>query len=159
MKELDDFTVERLEQLINFTHENGTLHAIRTEWQALAKIALAVKTAEPVAYITFHEGRRAPDDYEVYLNAYTSKTDGISDDGTDAIPVYAAPVLNSPELPDGWIKCSERMPEVGVSVLIPSCGRYVFEAFRFEGNKFNRFGVEIVSDLWMPMPTPPTTEK
>lgn len=53
MKELDGFTVDRLEQLVNFTHENGIAHASRIEWQALARIALAVKMAEPVAYITY----------------------------------------------------------------------------------------------------------
>ncbi|MCW6550347.1 hypothetical protein NFB56_16030 [Yersinia ruckeri] len=51
MKELDGFTMNRLEQLINFTHENGIAHASIVEWQTLARIALTAKRAESVVYI------------------------------------------------------------------------------------------------------------
>ncbi|MHA3728014.1 DUF551 domain-containing protein [Yersinia enterocolitica] len=90
MKELDSFTVERLEELS--TKENIP------EVAALARIALAAKRAEPVAYMT----------YKGYLiHAGDPKLSEYS----DPEPLYDAPQLNSPEIPEGWIKCSDQMPE------------------------------------------------
>jgi hypothetical protein len=168
MKELDDFTVERLEQLINFAHENGTLHAIRTEWQALAKIALAVKSAEPVAWqLTHIDGRviierdkRIADLFEMF-------------NGNVCMPLYAAPVLNSPELPDGWIPCAERMPVDCQAVLcnnmltelsgIPFIADYVgmfelYDGTRYEAGFYINRTPQTVTH-WMPLPATPTTEK
>ena len=55
-----------------------------------------------------------------------------------------------------WIKCSERVPKIGERVLIPTPGgRMVVEAQRFKGNSFNRFGIEVVANYWMPMPSSP----
>lgn len=109
MKELDEFTVERLTVLS--VSEN------LPEVAALARIALAAKTAEPVAYLTWHQGCRAPDDCEDYLNAHTHKTEEKSCDGTDAFPVYAAPALNSPGIPEGWrlvpIEATDSMIDAG----------------------------------------------
>lgn len=57
---------------------------------------------------------------------------------------------------DGWVKCSERMPPIGKRVLIPTSGLgEAIEAVRFESNKFNRFGIEVVADYWMPLPAAP----
>jgi len=57
---------------------------------------------------------------------------------------------------DGWVKCSERMPPIGKRVLIPTSGLgEAIEAVRYESNKFNRFGVEVVADYWMPLPAAP----
>lgn len=71
------------------------------EIHSLAKVALAALTAEPVEYLTWHQGCRAPDDCEIY-SAVAKKGDK-SDDGSDAIPVYTAPpaqLLRPVELPD-----------------------------------------------------------
>ncbi|WP_145577017.1 hypothetical protein [Yersinia alsatica] len=99
MKELDSFTVERLEEIIA---EEG-YSAMRTpkndEVRALARIALAAKRAEPVyqyqsGVCTFDDIEWVWDDcdkgfYEQY-------------DPTRRRIVYTTPQLNSPEIPDGW---------------------------------------------------------
>lgn len=53
MKELDSFTVERLEDFICQPLENGLT---RGEQMALARIALSAKQAEPVSFIYTGEG-------------------------------------------------------------------------------------------------------
>ncbi|EMY0612541.1 hypothetical protein AAH820_004694 [Yersinia enterocolitica] len=99
MKELDSFTVERLEEIIA---EEG-YSAMRTpkndEVRALARIALAAKRAEPVyqyqsGVCTFDDIEWVWDDcdkgfYEQY-------------DPTRRRIVYTTPRLNSPEVSDGW---------------------------------------------------------
>lgn len=55
------------------------------------KELLAARWAVPVAYLTWHQGCRAPDDCEEYFNAYPHKTEERSCDGTGAFPVYTAP--------------------------------------------------------------------
>ncbi|WP_449489537.1 hypothetical protein [Yersinia pseudotuberculosis] len=80
MKELNSFTVERLEELS--TKENIP------EVAALARIALAAKRAEPVAW-------------EVKGILCHSKEEADSYVG-EPVPLYEAPQLNSPEIPEGW---------------------------------------------------------
>lgn len=93
MKELDDFTVERLKAFIDKPLDNGFT---RNEQMALARIALAAKTAELVTWWTGAEP------------TLTGELESFHDHetGSHQIPLvpalYAAPVLNSPELPDGW---------------------------------------------------------
>ncbi|EKN3982640.1 hypothetical protein NUF81_004467 [Yersinia enterocolitica] len=93
MKELDSFTVERLEEIIA---EEG-YSAMRTpkndEVRALARIALAAKRAEPVGYLE--------QNHLDYLRS-GSDADIWPEGGAGDIPVYLAPQLNSPEIPDGW---------------------------------------------------------
>ncbi|EOA2972632.1 DUF551 domain-containing protein [Yersinia enterocolitica] len=97
MKELDSFTVERLEEIIRsrdfYCHEDTV---------ALARIALAAKRAEPVGYLE--------QNHLDYLRS-GSDADIWPEGGAGDIPVYLTPQLNSPEIPDGWIKCSDQMPE------------------------------------------------
>lgn len=65
-----------------------------------------------------------------------------------------------------WIKCSERMPEIGRRVLIVQHGKYVssatlyqWEAAKTEKGRKPRFEDfrGIVSDVthWQPLPSPP----
>lgn len=73
--------------------------------------------------------------------------------------------LNSPETPDGWVACAERMPAEGDTVLVCQEGGIVYCA-EMEGgvlypDEFPRVpaqGREITH--WMPLPAPPaaTTE-
>jgi len=104
MNPLDSFTVERLEEIINFTHEIGIHHASRTEWEALAKIALAAKLAKP----DFHIVRLKLNDAwgsETILNAYENQLDASKckdDQGGEIIPVYTT-AQQAPQLPDGWV--------------------------------------------------------
>ncbi|WP_410743131.1 DUF551 domain-containing protein [Citrobacter freundii] len=55
----------------------------------LARIALASLEAEPLCYLTWHQGFRAPDDCEEYV--VEAKPGDKSCDGTPAFPVYTAP--------------------------------------------------------------------
>ncbi len=88
MKELDNFTVERLEDLINqYVHEEYN-DVSDEEVIKLVSIALAAKRAEPVAW-------------EVKGILCHSKEEADSYVG-EPVPLYEAPQLNSPEIPDGW---------------------------------------------------------
>ncbi|EPI8455059.1 DUF551 domain-containing protein [Yersinia enterocolitica] len=145
MKDLDSFTVERLEELIGFTHGNGIDHANRTEWQALARIALAAKRAEPVGYLE-----------QNHLDYLCSGSDADiwPDGGAGDIPVYLTPQLNSPQ---GWIKCSDQMPEDDTLCLgVDECG--VIWTMHFDDGEF-RADTGDVDDLeishWMPLPAAP----
>ncbi|EFA4268323.1 DUF551 domain-containing protein [Escherichia coli] len=79
---------------------------------------------------------------------------------------------NSPVIPDGWISCSERMPEKGQNVLISvnfdsslvepliCSARYTGSTFRrgqitvAPGNGIDGNGIEQATH-WMPLPEPP----
>ncbi len=70
---------------------------------------------------------------------------------------------NSPGTPDGWISCSERMPDDGQHVIILCDGAFVLYAQYRDGEFFDivRNGDEFfetqsrnVTD-WMPLPEPP----
>ncbi len=124
------------------------------------EIALASLEAEPVAWecgeniILFN-----PDTVEAY-----AKRAEISPK-----PLYAAlPVLVTP---DGWISCSERMPEKGQNVLISvnfysSLVEPLICSARYTGSTFRRGdatikpgnGIEQATH-WMPLPEPPQEAK
>lgn len=74
---------------------------------------------------------------------------------------------NSPVTPDGWISCSERMPDDGQHVIILCDGAFVLYAQYRDGEFFDivRNGDEFfetqsrnVTD-WMPLPEPPKEVK
>lgn len=98
MKELDDFTVERLQAFIDKPLDNGFT---REEQIALARIVLAGKEIQPLRV-------------EIQMNnadlmrRFDEMTKWRSPAEPILMPVFES---NSPELPDGWIKCSERMPD------------------------------------------------
>ncbi|HDL6510455.1 TPA: hypothetical protein PXI76_002778 [Yersinia enterocolitica] len=90
MKELDGFTVERLEELsieedlYNFPPTQGELNS-------LARIALAAKRAEPVGYV-------APEalGYKNFYNAIMTGNASVR----RSMPLYTIPQLSSPDIPD-----------------------------------------------------------
>ncbi|MDA5496924.1 hypothetical protein [Yersinia aleksiciae] len=98
MKELDSFTVERLEEI-----RNSFLDRIQEkapsigEVFALIDIALAAKRAEPVAWkwrgaigeIWTQEKRKAD-----FVKEYCPEL--------PVTELYTTPQLNSPEIPEGW---------------------------------------------------------
>lgn len=62
-------------------------------------------------------------------------------------------------VPDKWIPVSEQPPRIGARVLISDIERSgVYEALRFDGNRFNHFGCEIIANYWMPLPAAPKQE-
>ncbi len=92
MEELDDFTVERL-QAISQQPDSSTIFMY--EVRALARIALAAKTAEPVTWWTGPEP------------TWTGELESFHDHETGShqiplIPGLGTVTANSPETPDGW---------------------------------------------------------
>ncbi|HFN0053774.1 TPA: hypothetical protein ACMY33_001271 [Yersinia enterocolitica] len=90
MKALDSFTVERLGEIKNaFLDCNKETAPNIGEIFALIDIALAAKRAEHVAY--WNDACDLDDGAFSYAN-----------DAGCTRPLYTAPQLNSPEIPDGW---------------------------------------------------------
>ncbi|HDM8285425.1 TPA: DUF551 domain-containing protein [Yersinia enterocolitica] len=143
MKELDSFTVEQLTEFIESDH------AQCGDIAALARIALAAKRAEPVINIKFKDGWPVPESVGV-VDAGKKLADGYHD-------FYTTPQLNSPEIPEGWIKCSDRMPERGTDVQVYcSDTREQFVAFHIGNGEFQYAQHEDTSiacrpSNWMPL--------
>lgn len=67
---------------------------------------------------------------------------------------------NSPVIPDGWVACSERMPEDNAEQEVLACfkGGDISTLYYFEGRWDDAYGiVPIRQDVthWMPLPAPP----
>ena len=176
MKELDSFTVERLEGLIGDAETWSFVKVPARELKALARIALAAKRAEPDYYIVrlkFNDGwgdETVLDTYETKLDASKSK----DDHGGEIIPAYTTTQLNS-QVPLGrWIKCSDQMPEDDEFVRIwplPDFGveLHVGQYIKFHKNGpgwfaqvyEHNYGVEfypITVTHWMPLLAAPEKE-
>ncbi|MFX4157945.1 DUF551 domain-containing protein [Escherichia coli] len=121
----------------------------------------------------------APNDSSTTIQALRIALDGI--ERSDAMLHGAEPVSqtyklnqlsgNSPATPDGWISCSERMPEKGQNVLISvnfdsSLVEPLICSARYTGSTFRRGdatikpgnGIEQATH-WMPLPEPPQEAK
>ncbi|EMK7708043.1 DUF551 domain-containing protein [Yersinia enterocolitica] len=152
MKELDSFTVERLEKISNsaFYYAGAEMEEI----QALARIALAAKRAEPVAWVVGDATLYNSDTVEAYAKR----------SGLPVSPLYTTPQLNSPEIPEGWIKCSDHRPERGTDVQVYcSDTREQFVAFHIGNGEFQYAQHEDTSiacrpSHWMPLQTAPEKE-
>ncbi|EKN5088573.1 DUF551 domain-containing protein [Yersinia enterocolitica] len=149
MKELDRFTSERLEEITEL--KALSFPPSHHELAALARIALAAKRAEPVGYLE--------QNHLDYLRS-GSDADIWPDGGAGDIPVYLTPQLNSPEIPDGWINCSDQMPEVGDVVITAYQGCTNIGQMERSGKTYRYFtsiasGRELPATHWMPLPTPP----
>ncbi|HAI7532605.1 TPA: DUF551 domain-containing protein [Escherichia coli] len=141
------------------------------EAEELARIALASLEAEPVAWkVTFTQIDR---EYNTFTGMYSDKAEverwvrlhKACNFRADITPLYTAKPV--PVTPDGWISCSERMPEDGQHVIILCDGAFVLHAQYRDGEFFDivRNGDEFfetqsrnVTD-WMPLPEPPQEVK
>lgn len=112
MKELDQFTVERLQAFIDKPLDNGLKHS---EQMALAKIALAAKTAEPIGKVSLSDFR-SDGTREAKVVCLHDQADW--ENFTDGTLLFLTPPVNSPVIPDGWVSCSERLPEDDEFVLV-----------------------------------------
>lgn len=100
-------------------------HDIQSSDSLLAnvfRIALASLEAEPVAWkATFTQ---IDNEYNTFTALYSDKAEverwvrlhEIGDFRAEITPLYAAP--SAPVAPDGWISCSERMPDTKTAVLV-----------------------------------------
>ena len=86
------------------------------------RIALASLEAEPVAWkATFTQ---IDNKYNTFTTMYSDKAEverwvrlhEIGDFRAEITPLYAAP--SAPVIPDGWISCSERMPNKLIPVMV-----------------------------------------
>ncbi|EIU2211576.1 DUF551 domain-containing protein [Escherichia coli] len=145
-------------------HDNQSSNSLLTN---VFRIALASLEAEPVAWkATFTQ---IDNEYNTFTALYSDKAEverwvrlhEIGDFRAEITPLYAAP--SAPVIPDGWISCSERMPEDGQHVIILCDGAFVLYAQYRDGEFFDvvRNGEEFfetqsrnVTD-WMPLPEPP----
>ncbi|KTK35612.1 hypothetical protein ASU64_16890 [Enterobacter hormaechei subsp. hoffmannii] len=71
--------------------------------------------------------------------------------------------LNSPVIPDGWVACSEQMPEENAEQEVLACfkGGDISTLYYFEGRWDDAYGiVPIRQDVthWMPLPAAPQQE-
>ncbi|AVX39060.1 DUF551 domain-containing protein [Yersinia massiliensis] len=200
MKELDSFTVERLEEIRNsfLDRIQETAPSIE-EVFALIDIALAAKRAEPVTWWTGPEPTLTGEiesfhDHETgshYLplislsttsyaalsrekfifkvtNFLCTRRQSIAREGETAALIYdmlTTPQLNSPEVPEGWIKCSDQMPENDerkpIAIYTGNClGQGMFVASYDDDEFFDYWeGTEIKGVThWMPLPAAPEKE-
>ncbi|EMD3199756.1 DUF551 domain-containing protein [Escherichia coli] len=154
------------------------------EAEELARIALAALEAEPVSQ-TYNlpeliEGMEVSIDVSTcdadlgnrYFGTVTEALElDTAKNGYILLVQDAEPNFdvnsNSPVTPDGWISCSERMPEDGQHVIILCDGAFVLHAQYRDGEFFDivRNGDEFfetqsrnVTD-WMPLPEPPQEVK
>ncbi|EHD2946633.1 TPA: DUF551 domain-containing protein [Escherichia albertii] len=91
-------------------------------------------------------------------------------DMVDIVEMAMRKAGNSPVTPDGWISCSDRMPEKGQNVLISvnidsEAGPLIYSA-RYIGSTFRRGGITVSpgnalgqATHWMPLPAPPQESK
>ncbi|WP_447886788.1 hypothetical protein [Serratia fonticola] len=160
MKELDDFTVERLQAFIDKPLDNGFT---RDEQMLLARIALAAKTAQPVGITDKSEITNLSEPGWVG-NFMEPNFKGV--DKGDEVYLYTSPFLNSPVIPDGW----KLVPiEPTESMVIDGFESEAFDALADavldkKGWPYScRESAECVTGIFKAMlaatPSPPTTEK
>lgn len=116
---MSTITKERIELFIKSPLENGLTRGEQIE---LARIALASLEAEPVAWkVTFTQIDR---EYNTFTGMYSDKAEverwvrlhKACNFRADITPLYTAKPV--PVTPDGWISCSDRMPDTKTAVLV-----------------------------------------
>ncbi|HEN3465168.1 TPA: DUF551 domain-containing protein [Yersinia enterocolitica] len=126
MMDLENFTVDELTGWTDTSESSGNPDWYPDPWEvaALARVALAAKRAEPVAWVV---GDEEIADFKNGREVCVMRD--CDDEQLDYLPLYTTPQLNSPEIPDGWIKCSDRMPEDDQVVVIINSGHgFLYEA-------------------------------
>ncbi|EMQ3512686.1 DUF551 domain-containing protein [Escherichia coli] len=135
------------------------------------RIAQASLEAEPMAWkVTFTQIDR---EYNTFTGMYSDKAEverwvrlhKACNFRADITPLYTAKPV--PVTPDGWIICSERMPDDGQHVIILCHGAFVLYAQYRDGEFFDvvRNGEEFFETQirnvthWMPLPEPPQEVK
>ena len=125
------------------------------EAEELARIALASLEAEPVVYMWDSERKDidAPGYYRTEHLVFAESS--VKQWGGRVVPLYTAQPV--PVTPDGWISCSERMPnDAQWCVVNTEYGYYV--QCRSEGQGWLGDDISIPEcDVinWMPLPEPP----
>ncbi|HCY2325973.1 TPA: DUF551 domain-containing protein [Escherichia coli] len=176
---MSTITKERIELFIKSPLENGLT---RGEQMELARIALASLEAEPVSQ-TYNlpeliEGMEVSIDVSTcdadlgnrYFGTVTEALElDTAKNGYILLVQDAEPNFdvngNSPGIPDGWISCSERMPEIRQTVMgwngyaVRQCVYTRNEYAKTQKGREPRFetltGIWHGVTHWMPLPEPP----
>ena len=125
------------------------------EAEELARIALASLTAEPVVYMWDSERKDidAPGYYRTEHLVFAESS--VKQWGGRVVPLYTAQPV--PVTPDGWISCSERMPnDAQWCVVNTEYGYYVqcwSEGQGWLGDDISIPECDVIN--WMPLPEPP----
>lgn len=119
MKELEQFTVERLEKISNsaFYYADAEMEEI----QALARIALAAKRAKES-----HSRREVWDGGNTWIQCSKQAYDRHEAAGQRVRVLYERPQLNSPEIPDGW-KLTPINPTAEMMAAAMECDDVVYD--------------------------------
>ncbi|HHG0425706.1 TPA: DUF551 domain-containing protein [Yersinia enterocolitica] len=165
MKELDSFTVKEIEEIISSCQQE--IHNTPTGDEmpvsprillSLARIALAAKRAEPVVFRFKYPG----DDVYTYITH--RKPDEFERERCTIEYLYTTPQLNSPEIPEGWIKCSDHKPDSSGEFLVYETlnnrvqhDYWVPDDCAALGLGFWNHYANYVTH-WMPLPTAPEKE-
>ncbi|WP_371878475.1 DUF551 domain-containing protein [Escherichia coli] len=134
------------------------------------EIALASLESEPVAWkATFTQIDR---EYNTFTGMYPDKAEverwvqlhKLGDFRADITPLYTA--QPAPVAPDGWISCSERMPEETGDIIVVSDGIVMSGISYSRRDGFYIAALEYDDDEpiggvthWMPLPEPPQEVK
>ncbi|HBH7143383.1 DUF551 domain-containing protein [Escherichia coli] len=147
----------------------GSLDARDNIERRAYEIALASLEAEPVAWkVTFTQIDR---EYNTFTGMYSDKAEverwvrlhKACNFRADITPLYTAKPV--PVTPDGWISCSERMPEIRQTVIgwngyaVRQCVYTRNEYAKTQKGREPRFetltGIWHGVTHWMPLPEPP----
>ncbi|EFK4021593.1 DUF551 domain-containing protein [Escherichia coli] len=173
--------VKAMKFAVKQTAFKNSLEAIELDL-ALALAAQASLEAEPVLYMNRFTGKTfsleeqpgADKEPEIYVPLYAAPPDSAAmlqagnfrekkGSSTNNFREISETSTNHPVTLDGWISCSERMPDDGQHVIILCDGAFVLYAQYRDGEFFDvvRDGDEFfetqsrnVTD-WMPLPEPP----
>ena len=173
--------VKAMKFAVKQTAFKNSLEAIELDL-ALALVAQASLEAEPVLYMHRFTGKTfsleeqpgADKEPEIYVPLYAAQPDSAAmlqagnflekkGSSTNNFREISETSTNHPVTLDGWISCSERMPDDGQHVIILCDGAFVLYAQYRDGEFFDvvRDGDEFfetqsrnVTD-WMPLPEPP----
>ena len=173
--------VKAMKFAVKQTVFKNSLEAIELDL-ALALVAQASLEAEPVLYMNRFTGKTfsleeqpgADKEPEIYVPLYAAPPDSAAmlqagnfrenkGSSTNNFREISETSTNHPVTLDGWISCSERMPDDGQHVIILCDGAFVLYAQYRDGEFFDvvRNGDEFfetqsrnVTD-WMPLPEPP----
>ncbi len=157
---MNAITKERIKLFIKNPLDNGLT---RGEQMELARIALASLEAEPVAYqyrqwdAEYDEWGEWEDCGECAFEWFVEE-EKCQGAGVQTRKLYAAPPVSV--TPDGWISCSDRMPNEEDVLVYCSDTKEQMVGFHKGKGLFQFFymnGVEGVCEPshWMPLPEPP----
>ncbi|RFR06877.1 DUF551 domain-containing protein [Escherichia coli] len=173
--------VKAMKFAVKQTAFKNSLEAIELDL-ALALVAQASLEAEPVLYMNRFTGKTfsleeqpgADKEPEIYVPLYAAPPDSAAmlqagnfrekkGSSTNNFREISETSTNHPVTLDGWISCSERMPDDGQHVIILCDGAFVLYAQYRDGEFFDvvREGDEFLETQsrnvpdWRPLPEPP----